>query len=183
MARRAARTSGRANSPRATASICCSPPESRPAAVCRRGRRRGNRSSMSSISLIGKIIAARGAKAKIFRNRQLRKHLPSFRHQDQAGSRHQRRRKRRQILAGQSDGPAHGPDQAAQGFHQGRFAGAVRAEQRNHLAATDLEADIVEHGERDHSRRSSPSTSSTGASGRCVPPPIPPTSWRRDRPP
>ena len=94
-----------------------------------------------------KIMAARSAEAKVFRNRQLREHLPPFRHQDQAGPRDQRGCKRRQVLAAQFDSSAHGTDQAAQRLHQRRFPGTVRAEKRNHLAAPDLEADIVEYGQ------------------------------------
>ena len=45
------RSLGRAISPRATASICCSPPESSPARWCSRSRRRGKRSSIAAMSL------------------------------------------------------------------------------------------------------------------------------------
>ena len=94
------------------------------------------------------ILAAGGAEAEVFGDRQLRKHLTAFGHQDQSGARDQMRGQLRQLDAAEADRARHGTNQAAQGLHQGRFAGAVGAKHRDGLAAADLQADAVEHAKR-----------------------------------
>src|SRR5271170_5896475 len=91
-------------------------------------------------------IAATGrAKPQVFGDGQMRKYLPAFGNEDQTLARHKVRRKPRQLVTIKVYIPRHRAEQTAQGFHQRRLAGAVGAEYRDGLSATDLQADLVEH--------------------------------------
>src|ERR1700755_3385479 len=93
-------------------------------------------------------MAPGGAEPKVFGDRQMRKHLPAFGHQYQSRARDLMRREFTDVMAAEADTAGNRTQQTAERLHQSRFAGAVRAENRDGLAAADLKAYAIEHPER-----------------------------------
>src|ERR1700676_2399970 len=91
------------------------------------------------------IAAAARAKAEVLGNGQLRKYLSAFGNKDQAGTRDEMCWQLREFHTAKADRPLHRTDQAAQCFHQRRFAGAVRTEHGDGFSAAYPQADMVEY--------------------------------------
>ena len=79
------------------------------------------------------------------------------------------RGQRRDVAAGEADGPGVGRDLAGQLPDQRRLAGAVRADQRMRLAGADVERDVVGRDQRAERLPAEPSISQQGTRSRSCP--------------
>ena len=130
----ASSTRGLRASARASVSICCSPPDSRPPRTLSRRSSSGNSAERG--------VRLDAGHAQVVARRQAHEHrlLLGDEHEAVAGAREERRLG--DVAVEQHLAPER-RQLAGQGEQRRGLAGAVRPEQRDHLAWTDLDVDVV----------------------------------------
>ena len=125
-------------SARPIASICCSPPESRLAMLSMRSASRGNSAhTLSKVQGSADVAAVGGGGDQVLARGQVRKHLPSLRHQADAQLGHAVGRQPADLLAVEPDRAGGRRRQPHDRAHGGGLAHAVAAHQGHHLAGRD----------------------------------------------
>ena len=142
--RRGARSWAGRRRPRASASICCSPPESVPASWLRRCSRRGN---TAAAMLDGASVhRARRLEAQVVGHAEGGEDPPALGHVADAGLGQLVGRVPGHVGAVEEDPARARPEQPRHHPEQCRLAGAVRAEQGDHRTVGHDEIHVLEHG-------------------------------------
>ena len=137
-------TFGSRQSARATASISCSPPESVPERCCSRSRRTGKQRQHAVAGFLP-VIARHQAKREILFHRQLGEQPAPLGHIGDAALRHFMGRQCGEICVVQHHPPRARPHQAHDCLQRRGLAGAVAAQQAQHLARREFERHAAQH--------------------------------------
>ena len=140
------RSHGSGTSARASARICCSPPESAPPL---RSRSRVSRGKSSEHALdrpfLGLARIRRPRQAQIFKRAQARKDAAALRHISDAEPAAFVRRPARHVHAVDNDLAAARRQQPHDGLHERGLAHAIVADNSDRLALPELQRDAVKH--------------------------------------
>ena len=136
---------GRPISARAIASICCSPPDKRAAALRRAflEPREHGEDLLEVVFEMGEIVD-RGAHLQVLEHRHARKDAAAFGRLGDRQARDLVRRHAGDVLAGEDDRAAARARLAEDRHHHRRLAGAVGADQGDDLAFVDVDVDALE---------------------------------------
>ena len=129
------------------ARICCSPPDSVPAALVGPLLEDGEAfpDFLQVPAHLRLVSTMKGPQFQVGIDAQRAKNPPAFRHQGQAQGDDALRGHMGEVLAGELNGPLTGVQQPGNAAQSGSLAGAVAADQGHHLTNSHVEGDALEH--------------------------------------
>ena len=143
------RSFGRPISARATASICCSPPDSVPA-FCVEALLEAREELEHLLAVLRDpllVVAQERAEVEVLVDRHAAEDAPPLGRLARCRARHLVARHAADLACPRTRSSRGGADEAGDGAHRGRLAGPVRADQGHDLALLDLERDALDRGD------------------------------------